>query len=247
MNRLDRILEGHFKKATREVDEYVIYAKNPNDIKQWYVLIRNLEGDNGEWRNGMFLFDLIAPDDFPMKPPSFRAKYKNGVYEVDSKCCISIGEYHSSDYKQVLGMPGFTRELANGMINHNFLTELGGINLLRTTDGEKRKYCKESIEHLQTDFKEAYDLLEESFEKYSSGWDLSQCNNEMRKRLSFGRVVFPMKEETASSDTSTTTSAATSATTTNATTTSTTTSNTSSSTTTASVVTTPPAAPAPQQ
>ena len=245
MNRLDRILEGHFKKETSEVDEYVMHAKN---IKQWYVLIRNLEGDNEEWRKGMFLFDLIAPDDFPMKPPSFRAKYKNGVYEVDSKCCISIGEYHSSDYKQVLGMPGFTRELANGMINHKFLTELGGINLLQTTDEEKRRYCEESIEHLQTDFKEAYDLLEESFEKYSSGWDLSQCNNEMRKRLSFGRVVFPMKEETASSATSTTTSAATSATSTSATTASTTTSNTSSGTTTASAVTTtPPAAPAPQQ
>lgn len=194
--RLHRIMEGHFKKATREWDEWMIYAKNPDDVLRWYVLIRNLSyDDDGVWTGGMFLFEVIATSEFPTKPPTFRAKFKNGVYEVDVPCCISIGEYHQTDYKAVLGMSGFTRELANGMMNHQFLTKLGGINLLHTTDKEKKKYCVESIKHLSTDFKHIYDLLDESFADYSSRWDLTQCNNELRRHLAFGRTKFPMRDE----------------------------------------------------
>ena len=121
--RFARIVQGHFRKATREPNEYLIFAMNPSKINEIYVLVRNMSGDDGEWDGGNFLFRMVLPSGFPTEPPSFYAMNENGVYGVEQKCCIAIGEFHSADYRPVLGVTGFARELANGMIGWKYLTE----------------------------------------------------------------------------------------------------------------------------
>lgn len=193
--QLSRVLNGHFRKATREPDEYIIYAMDPENIKVWWVLVRNMVGNNNEWENGYFLFKLEAPNDFPTSPPSFYAQHSNGVYGVNVKCCISIGEFHSDQYRGVLGMRGFAVELANGMMNWEFLTKLGGINLLRTTAEEKKNISQNSLQYIAENFPEQLKLLENAYSVYSAKWSLSNVNNSTRKRLNFQNTVFELREE----------------------------------------------------
>lgn len=193
-SRFARIMQGHFKKATKDPDEYVIYAMDPDDCRKWYILIRNMCGAEDEWVGGHFLFEMSAPKTFPHDPPTFIAQHENGVYGVGSKCCISIGEYHKDQYRAVLGMRGFAQELCNGMMNHEYLTELGGINLLKTSTKHKKKVSESSLDLLHTKFPKQMKLLEDSFAVYTKKWKLDSCNNDLRRRLSFGSVQIPLKD-----------------------------------------------------
>ena len=66
----------------------------------------------------------------------------NGVYAIDSNICISIGKYHPENYRAVLGVSGFTENIMSGMVGWKDLD--GGIGLMNTTAGEKKKFAMDS-------------------------------------------------------------------------------------------------------
>lgn len=190
--RLGKVVMAHVGKAIRDPasNEFYVIAVDDNDFTKCYVLLRNMIGDHDEWVGGYFLFRIEMPDRFPFEPPSFYAMHDNGVYGVEVKCCISIGEFHKSDYKAVLGISGFINELANGMMCWEFTTEKGGISLLRDPIHKKKKYSAESWEFLHEKFPNEMKLLHSAYNEYSKKWDLTNVPNELRQKL-----VFPEFEQ----------------------------------------------------
>src|SRR3989344_328188 len=168
-DRRSLVIHAQYKKSVGEPDEYAIFAMDPVDIKTWYLLLRNMKGNHDEYDGGQYIFRMVIPDDFPYKPPQFYALTPNGLYEQNSKCCISIGEYHSRDYRPTLGMRGFSIELANGMITWEKMGT--GINLLNTSWKEKQKLALNSVEFNKKHHKKELDLLYEAFAGYSKNWD----------------------------------------------------------------------------
>jgi ubiquitin-conjugating enzyme E2 J2 len=99
---------AQLKKATQELNEYIKFAtKSDNEPNVWYILLSNFPGDDGEFAGGEYLCRMEAPDDFPFNPPHFYLMTENGVYGVETKVCVSIGEYHKDQYRAALGMAGF--------------------------------------------------------------------------------------------------------------------------------------------
>lgn len=172
-NRLARVMAGHFKKATKEPDPYVVYTMDDADCQTWYIAIKGVSGSNGEMEGGEYIFEVKATDKFPHDPPTFKALTENGVYGLGQKCCISIGEYHKDQYKGVLGMRGFCVELCNGLMNHKYLTELGGINLLKSSDTKLKQLARDSIAYNNKNNKRIVGLLRESYKIYSAAWSIS--------------------------------------------------------------------------
>lgn len=194
MNRLTKILEKQYsKKAIKDPNEYLIFYMNPDNLKEWFVIARNLDSEESpEWKDGVFLFRLKVPDDFPMSPPKFIAMNETGVYtpDVDTNC-ISIGHYHKEDgWRPVLGMTGFAMELANGLMNRAYLVALGGIGLIDSNDKQIKKICKKSLSSLHEKYPELMADIESTYKAYSAKWDLSKCSDELKRKLAFGNVKF---------------------------------------------------------
>jgi len=172
---------AQYEKATKEPDEYIKYAINEDNPSEWYIMIHNIAGDNDEYVEGEFLFRMTLNDNFPYDPPSFIALTPNGLYTIGVVCCISIGEFHKKDYRTVLGVSGFAKELANGLMNWRHIGS--GLNLMKTTEMEKRKYAKQSKEYNEKNNKKILNMINEQYKKYSKKWDLSKISDDLKKKL----------------------------------------------------------------
>jgi ubiquitin-protein ligase len=142
-------MHAQFKKALTEKNPYIKYGMSSN-CTVWYILLHNMEGDDGEYVGGEYLCKLVAPEKFPFEPPQFYFLTPNGVYEPNKKVCISIGEFHKDDYARTLGMSGFATELVSGMIGWKYLHDAGGgIAIIKTTPEEKKMLAAKSKEFNQ--------------------------------------------------------------------------------------------------
>lgn len=182
-----KVINKHFQKAIKEPQEYVIYAMNECNIKQWYILIRNVSGKHDEFRGGEYLFELNIGKDYPYKPPRFYARTPNGLYQADKICCISIGEFHTSNYSPTLGVGVFAEQLCNGFMMADEL-EGKGINLVKTSPDEKRKYAKESVEYNDKYYPDIMKMLQNHYSEYSKEWT-GKIPKESKPKYNFRSIV----------------------------------------------------------
>lgn len=177
MERRAKIMMGQFRKATQEPNEYIKFAIDPNDINTWYILLTNFEGDESEYtwadennqrRYAEILCRMVAPKDFPFKPPEFYLLTPNGVYDIKTTVCISIGKFHSEQYRSTLGMSGFANQLVSGLIGWKSLGS--GISLLNTSIEQKKIYAISSHEYNLEHNGEILEMINKSYEIYSAKW-----------------------------------------------------------------------------
>ena len=146
-----RTLMSQLKIANKTSAMFTV-VPDRKDLKTWYVRI---SGIAKPYLGGEFIFCLVAPTEYPQKPPSLSCLTPNGVYDPRAKrICISVGEFHTNDkpgkdgahgWRPSLGMHGFALQVANGLIFHE---ELGhGIGIIQTTDREKCSLAVASREY----------------------------------------------------------------------------------------------------
>lgn len=206
--RLMKIMMAQFTKATREPEEFVKFSIDEADPQTWYIIVRNLSGKEGELEGGEYLFKMWAPTEFPFKPPKFTALTPNGVYEVEQSICISIGEYHSDQYQATLGMLGFAKELANGVMCWKDMGHGIGIIHMQNSVDDKRKWAKASRAYNLKHYAEIVKRIDYTYKAYSAKWDVSKLPPAMLQRLELA----PAAVTTPAPATATTTAATTSAT-----------------------------------
>lgn len=170
---------AQYKKATKDPNEYVMFSVSEEDASVWYLILRNIEGLEDEFKGGEYLVKMIYKGVY--NPPEFYFKTKNGLYDIDCKICISIGEYHKDQYRATLGMAGFANQLVSGLIGWR---EIGsGISIIKTSASKKKEYAKESVAENNKKYKELVDMVKRQYSAYSAKWDLSKVPEEMRKKL----------------------------------------------------------------
>jgi ubiquitin-conjugating enzyme E2 J2 len=137
-NSRTKKLYASFKEGRKELNKHIDYLiEDGKDVGTWLVRILNTPGNNDEFDGGEYLIRVKAPQKYPDAPPEFWFLTPNGVYDINKKVCISIGEYHKTDgHLPGLGMHGFTEQLWNGLICWKDLGD--GISLLTTSIPEKK-------------------------------------------------------------------------------------------------------------
>lgn len=124
-----KALNANFKKTKDVRESHLDFLMDNVDMGIWYVRIRDLLGDNDEFKGGEYIVQMIAPERYPFDPPQFFFFTPNDVYDIKKKVCISIGEFHTDNYAAAQGgMTGFARMLINGLITWKDLGS--GISLL---------------------------------------------------------------------------------------------------------------------
>ena len=135
-------MTSQLKIVNKGFTPYFTATTDCTDIRIWYVRIAGLDAP---YKNGEYLFCLVAPDEFPQKPPSLKFLTDNGLFVPGHKVCISVGEFHANDkpgkdgahgWRPSLGMHGFSREVVNALICHADLG--GGIGIAHKSPAEKQ-------------------------------------------------------------------------------------------------------------
>lgn len=169
-------LLAQFKHATKERSDWLKFAMDESDYGTWYVQLSGFSGDNGEFEGGEYLVRVILPIGFPAtEPPQFYFLTPNGLYGVETKVCISIGEWHKDSYRAVLGVIGFCDQLVSGLIG--WKTMGGGIEILSTTAKEKAKLAAASRKYNADNNAEILDKISASYADYSAKWAKNNTND----------------------------------------------------------------------
>lgn len=119
MDKRSKSLIAHYKKAIQVYHPNLDLLIDEKDVGKWYCRIRDIPFcDNDEYKDGEYIFDLIAPKDYPFAPAEFRFKTPNGVYNINQVVCVDNGEFHKDKYAAgKCNMFVFATELLSRMIN----------------------------------------------------------------------------------------------------------------------------------
>jgi ubiquitin-conjugating enzyme E2 J2 len=162
---LVRILTSQLKVVNKGFASYFTAIPDQTDIRIWYVRIAGLDAP---YKGGEYIFCLIAPDEFPQKPPSLKFMTDNGLFVPGHKVCISVGEFHTNDkpgkdgahgWRPSLGMHGFSLEVVNALICHADLG--GGIGIAHKSPAEKQYLASISRKYNETHYAEITTNLDE--------------------------------------------------------------------------------------
>jgi ubiquitin-protein ligase len=179
--RQTAIMMAQYKKATAEPNEFIKFVMSLDNACVWYIRISNFSGDENEFVGGQYDCRMVAPIDFPFNPPSFYFLTHNGLYDVETKVCINIGEYHKDEYRAALGMAGFANQLVSGLIGWRSMG--GGINVLSTSATKKKQLAEVSAAYNKEHHPAICEMIEGAFAGYSARWDRTKIPADLAARL----------------------------------------------------------------
>lgn len=164
----NRVILSMYKTTIQEKTEYVKFIIDDDDINKWYVMIEDLSGENDEFKHCQYLVRIELPPSFPYDPPHFYFLTPNGVYGINAKVCVMIGEFHSNNYPSAQKVRGFVINLVSGIIGWRDLGS--GINILNTSESEKRALARKSMEYNRTHYPDLVDRINANYAEYSALW-----------------------------------------------------------------------------
>ena len=63
-----------------------------NDLFIWHFTI--LGPENTDFHEGIYHGQIVLPFEYPFKPPDIYFFTKNGRFEISTKICLTITQYH---------------------------------------------------------------------------------------------------------------------------------------------------------
>ncbi|CAA7015625.1 unnamed protein product [Microthlaspi erraticum] len=91
-----RILQEVKEMQANPSDDFMSLPLEEN-IFEWQFAIRG-PGDT-EFEGGIYHGRIQLPADYPFKPPSFMLLTPNGRFEINTKICLSISNYHPEHWQ----------------------------------------------------------------------------------------------------------------------------------------------------
>lgn len=108
---------------------------------EWYYCVQGPPGTPFE--RGYYLGTVIFPPNYPFAPPAIRMITPSGRFEVGSRLCLSISDFHPESWNPIWGIETILVGLLAFMVGtdktHGSIT---------TTDEEKQEIASASREKL---------------------------------------------------------------------------------------------------
>lgn len=159
---------AQYANAIKNPNEFLKFIICEEDTTKWFILMHGFSGAKDEFVGGEYLVRIHLPPNFPFEPPQFYFMTPQGLYGLETKVCVSIGEYHKDEYRGVLGVDGFCSQLVSGLIGWKDMG--GGIQIIKTTAREKRMLAMNSKQYNRQHHPELIASIESNFENYSKLW-----------------------------------------------------------------------------
>ena len=90
-----RILQ-EIRNINKEKLSYLKAEPLEDDIYTWHFTIQGPEGT--DFHEGLYHGQILLPFEYPFKPPDIVFNNKNGRFEVDTKICLTITQYHPDEW-----------------------------------------------------------------------------------------------------------------------------------------------------
>eukprot|EP00657_Telonema_sp_P-1_P006562 TRINITY_DN2554_c0_g2_i1.p1 TRINITY_DN2554_c0_g2~~TRINITY_DN2554_c0_g2_i1.p1 ORF type:complete len:281 (+),score=50.97 TRINITY_DN2554_c0_g2_i1:159-1001(+) len=94
---IKRIL-SEWKSMQKDENKYGYQAKpSEEDIFEWHFMFHGPPGT--DFSGGVYTGRINLPGEYPFKPPEIRILTPNGRFELNTKICLSISNYHPEHWQ----------------------------------------------------------------------------------------------------------------------------------------------------
>jgi ubiquitin-conjugating enzyme E2 J2 len=94
-------LQKDFLQFQRDPPPFISAAPDGDNLAIWYFVI---EGPpDSLYNGGLYLGKLVFPDNYPFAPPRIEMITPNGRFEVNTRLCLSISDYHPESWSPMWG------------------------------------------------------------------------------------------------------------------------------------------------
>ena len=133
-------LAKEHKAFTRDPPEFIpLVHINEKLITDWHFLI---EGPpDSPYAGGWYVGRVRFPDDYPFKPPSIMMVTPSGRFEVNTRLCLSMSDFHPESWNPMWSVSTILTGLLSFMLEDGDTT-----GSIRRTDDEKRELAAASLE-----------------------------------------------------------------------------------------------------
>jgi len=132
-------LKKDYIKLIKDPIPYAIAVPLSSNILEWHYVVTG--APDTPYEGGYYHGKLIFPHDFPFRPPSIYMITPNGRFQVNTRLCLSISDYHPDTWNPSWTVSTIIMGLISFM-NENSHT-LGALN---TSEGDKRQLSRRSRE-----------------------------------------------------------------------------------------------------
>lgn len=133
-----------YQKENYKFPNLILRYDTSNYLK-WYFIVHGLI--ETPYENGVYYGKIQLPNEYPLKAPDFYFMTPNGRFEINKKICTSFSGFHQESYTSVWNI----LTMMEGLIS--YMTEedpVLGVGSIKTTDIEKIKLAKNSLEWNKT-------------------------------------------------------------------------------------------------
>lgn len=174
---ISSIMKVKLKRANRGKSTFKL-IKDDYDGKDVdlvvFVLYKDLKGYENELDGAEYLCVFIFPLEFPFKPPEFQFLTPNGIYDMDTHPCVTIGSYHADGYKAAGGIYDFIRAIGSTLIAYDVLESGIGIISTSTTVDEKKELAQMSKQYNEENYPKIMKTMREQYDEYSKKWTTTE-------------------------------------------------------------------------
>lgn len=154
------------------IDNMKVYVSSSN-ILEWYFCIYGL--DDERYKGGQYIGLMQMDADYPYKAPKYIMYTPNGRFLPGESICTSNSEFHPENWKPIWTLDSLLRGFLSLFLEDNATGPIS-YNHLRTSNQEKKRLAKKSIEFNRKNYESLSKIFNDSLDVCVSRADLSAKN-----------------------------------------------------------------------
>ncbi|KAG1448279.1 hypothetical protein G6F46_006782 [Rhizopus delemar] len=116
---------------------FITAKPSDTNILEWHYVIQG--PPDSPYEGGEYYGRLNFPSEYPYKPPSIRMMTPSGRFQVNTRLCLTMSDFHPN-----LWNPSWSvASILNGLLSF-MVSDEGTTGSIKTTRNEKRVYAAKS-------------------------------------------------------------------------------------------------------
>ncbi len=165
--------------------ECILTKPRENNILLWDYIINPVEEP---YKDGYYHGTLEFDKDYPMKPPSIKMLTPSGRFEINSRLCLSMSDYHPESWNPSWGVRTILIGLHSFMLSDEFSE--GTIGSIKDSFENRKKLKEKSLDYNSKN--EIFNTLLEENSLINSKTE-TEYNNKCRYCFETGELISPCK------------------------------------------------------
>lgn len=137
-------------KLQKEPPPDIIAEPDESNILKWYYGIRG--PSSTPFEGGTYLGKLVFPPEYPMKPPSIYMMTPSGRFQINTKLCMSMSDFHPESWNPMWSISSIIQGVQSFMASSELTT--GGI---KSPESERKKLAGFSMAYNNKMFPNLFD------------------------------------------------------------------------------------------